>query len=159
MSLAQSALDINSSGAKIIEYVSFFLGNQYVGIPVLDVQEVIPPQVITSVPHSPEAVVGLLNLRGQIVTAIDLRTRLNMEKRDADADYKNVIVRSGSELFSLMVDSVGDVLSLKQKDLASAPATLSEEWSLCSEGVYPLEKKLLIALNIEKIINLNETGE
>ena len=94
------------------DYVSIFIAGQMFGIPVLQVQDVLGPQRITRIPLAPPEVAGSLNLRGRIVTAIDVRTRLKLPKNAEGKESMSVVVDQGGEQYSLLVDNVGEVLSL-----------------------------------------------
>lgn len=139
------------------EYVSFFVENQLLGISVLKVQEVIPMQAITPIPKSIPSVAGLLNLRGQIVTAVDLRERLGLSRKENDQDGMSVIVENGGELFSFIVDAVGDVIAVARNKFASPPATLAYHWKQCCEGVFQLEKGLLVVLDVKSLLTINNS--
>ncbi len=135
-----------------VEYVSFSVANQLLGISVTQVREVLPPQPITRVPLAPPYVAGLLNLRGQIITAVDLRCRLGLPPRGPDESFMNIIVEDGDELFSLVADSVGDVIAVAMEKFADAPPTLDETWKRCCDGVFRLQKGLLVVVNIPAIL-------
>ncbi len=138
------------------DYVTIWLDGQMCGIPVLEVQDVLSRQVITEVPLSPAAVAGVLNLRGQIVTAIDLRKRLNLQRREDDAEEMNIVVEYQSEPYSLIIDKVGDVLSLSDEAYEKNPVTLEPCWQGVSNGIYRLEEDLLVVLDIEKLLTFGE---
>ena len=110
------------------EFVTFRLADQWLGIPVLIVQEVLVAQRIARVPMAPPTIAGFLNLRGQIVTAVDLRTALGLPARAADTEYMNVVVRHESELFAFLVDEVGDVVSVADEAIDAPLATLDARW-------------------------------
>ncbi len=134
--------------------VSVRVGTQGFGIPVLQVQDVIAQTAINRVPLAPPEVAGSLNLRGRIVTAIDMRRRLGMAPRGSDEPFMSVIVERHSELYALIVDDVGDVLWLPGSQHEPPPATLSAAWrGLCS-GLYRLDGELLLALQIEEVLAL-----
>ena len=139
------------------DYVTIWLDGQICGIPVLEVQDVLSKQVITKVPQAPAAVAGVLNLRGQIVTAINLRKRLNLSEREDDAQEMNVVVEYENEPYSLIIDKVGDVLSLSEDAFEKNPVTLEACWQSVSNGIFRLETELLVLLDIEKILTLGET--
>src|SRR3546814_8670073 len=103
------------------EYVSVTVASQRLGIPVLLVQDVLRAQPLTRIPLAPPEIAGSLNLRGRIVTAVDVRTRLGLPPRDKDAPFMNVVVEHDGELYSLIVDSVGDVLGLTSDTYESNP--------------------------------------
>jgi chemotaxis signal transduction protein/truncated hemoglobin YjbI len=135
--------------------VSIRIGKQAFGVPVLKVQDVIAQAAINLVPLAPREVAGSLNLRGRIVTAVDMRLRLNMEPRRADEGFMSVIVERNGELYALLVDDVGDVLWLPQSQHEPPPVTLSSNWrGLCS-GLYRLEGELLLVLDIGEILTLS----
>ena len=145
-----------TSGAEPTQgLVSIRIGAQTFGVPVLKVQDVIAQTAINRVPLGPPEVAGSLNLRGRIVTAIDMRRRLRMPDRTPGDSFVSIIVEHGGELYALLVDDVGDVLWLSSVDHEPAPVTLSAHWrSLCS-GLYRLESELLLVLNVENVLNLN----
>ena len=135
--------------------VSIRVGAQTFGVPVLKVQDVIAQTAINRVPLGPPEVAGSLNLRGRIVTAIDMRRRLRMPDRSRDDSFVSIIVDNGGELYALLVDDVGDVLWLSASDHEPNPVTLSAHWrSLCS-GLYRLDGELLLVLNVGQVLALN----
>lgn len=135
-------------------FVSIRVGAQWFGVPVLRVQDVIAQTAISRVPLAPPAVAGSLNLRGRIVTAIDLRHRLKIEPREDGALYMSVIVDRGGELYALIVDDVGDVLWLSDAVFEANPVTLSPHWRALCGGLYRLDGELLLVLDIERILSL-----
>jgi purine-binding chemotaxis protein CheW len=135
------------------DYVSITIGGQLFGIPVLQVQDVLGPQRITRIPLAPPEVAGSLNLRGRIVTAIDLRTRLHLPKRSDGGESMSVVVDQDGEPYSLLVDGVGEVLSLSGVTYERNPATLDANWRDVSVGVHRLDGKLLIILDIKRLLD------
>jgi len=135
------------------EFVTITVGNQLCGIDVLKVQDVLGPQQITPVPLAPTEVSGLLNLRGRIVTAIDLRRRLGLEEPTAGDRGMSVVVEHNGELYSLTVDSVGEVLRFPVDSFERNPATLDPLWRRFSEGVYRLNEGLLVVLNDDSLLD------
>jgi purine-binding chemotaxis protein CheW len=135
--------------------VSIRVGSQNAGVPVLKVQDVIAQKTINRVPISPPEVAGSLNLRGRIVTAIDMRIRLKMEPRAPEATFMAVIVEHGHELYALIVDEVYDVLWLKQDDYEPSPVTLPPHWRAVCSGVYRLESGLLAVLDVDQVLDLS----
>lgn len=148
--MTQNTLD---TAAETREFVTIMLGSQLCGIDVLKVQDVLGPQKITPVPLAPVEVSGLLNLRGRIVTAIDLRRRLGLEERGEDDPGMSVVVEHNGELYSLTVDSVGEVLRFPVDSFERNPATLDTLWRRFSDGVYRLEKGLLVVLNDDGLLD------
>lgn len=134
-------------------FVSVTVGRQVLGVPVLRVQDVIAETTINRIPLAPPEVAGSLNLRGRIVTAIDLRRRLRMPDRTDERPNISVIVERGGELYALLVDDVGDVLWLAADQYEPAPTTLSGHWRSLCEGLYRLEGELLLVLNIDQVLN------
>ena len=127
------------------------------GIPVRVVRDVLGPQAITRIPLAPPEVAGSLNLRGRIVTAVDLRRRLGLPARGADAAQPmSVVVEHGTDLYSLLADGVGDVVPLAAQGFAPNPPTLDAAWRETSRGVHrdvPGEEgRLLIVLDVERVL-------
>ena len=141
--------DLNKS-----DYVTIWLDGQMCGIPVLEVHDVLSKQVMTKIPKSPAAIAGVLNLRGQIVTAIDLRKRLNLADREDSNAEMNVVVEYQAEPYSLIIDKVGDVLSLSNDAFEKNPVTLEACWQEVSTGIFRLEEELLVILDIEKLLTV-----
>ncbi len=135
------------------EFVTMFIAGQMFGIPVLQVQDVLGPQKITRVPLAPPEVAGSLNLRGRIVTAIDVRVRLGLPPRDGGKDM-SIVADHGGEFYSLIVDQVGEVMSLPAADYEKNPSTLDERWREVSDGIYRLKDSLLIILDVQRLLRL-----
>jgi purine-binding chemotaxis protein CheW len=135
------------------DFVTMLIEGQMFGIPVLTVQDVLGPQKITRIPLAPREVAGSLNLRGRIVTAIDVRLRLDLNRRKDEDKGMSVVVELGGELYSLMVDSVGKVLSLPVAKFERNPPTLDQKWREFSLGIYRLEGKLLVVLDVGKLLD------
>ncbi|MEW5702978.1 MAG: chemotaxis protein CheW [Pseudomonadota bacterium] len=135
------------------EFVTMLVDDQMFGIPVLDVQDVLGPQKLTWVPLASKEVAGVLNLRGRIVTAIDVRKRLGLPASKEKQSGMSIVVARGEELYSLVVDSVGEVLNLPPDAHERPPATLDPLWSEISSGVYRLDKTLLIVLDVSRLLD------
>jgi len=139
------------------DFVTMTIHNQMFGIPVLTVQDVLAAQVITKIPRAPPEVAGALNLRGRIVTAIDVRTRLHLPPRPKELGKgMNIVVEHEGELYSLIIDVVGEVLSLPVSDYERSPATLDPLWRDVSSGVYRLDGQLLIVLDVNRLLNFKK---
>lgn len=137
------------------EFLTFMIEGQRFGIPILQVQDVLGRQKVTCVPLAPSEVAGSLNLRGRIVTAINVKKRLGIkENPDHDDNYMDmsVVVEHDHELYSLVIDSVSDVMRFEKGEIESTPPTLDPVWRDISDGIFRLDKELLIILNIEKLI-------
>jgi purine-binding chemotaxis protein CheW len=145
------ALAIGSGDYR--DYVTMSIADQLFGIPVLKVQDVLGPQTITRVPLAPPEVAGSLNLRGRIVTAIDVRLRLSLERRQNEKPAMSVVVEHDGELYSLLVDTVGEVLSLNVKDYQRNPPTLNPRLREFSDGIYRLNGSLLMVLSVASLLN------
>lgn len=139
------------------DYVTMFIDGQMFGIAVLTVQDVLGPQKITRIPLAPREVAGSLNLRGRIVTAIDVRLRLGLKRADEDNKGMSVVVEQSGELYSLMVDQVGEVLSLPVAKFERNPPTLDPMWREFSAGIYRLDDKLLVVLDVAKLLDFNKS--
>lgn len=143
---------------ELLEFVTFRLAAQWLGVPVLMVQEVLVAQRIARVPLAPREVAGFLNLRGQIVTAVDLRTRLALEPRADSDEIMNVVVRHEGELFSFLVDEVGDVLSVRADSLEVPPPTLDSRWRLACTGIIRRDRGLLFVVNADELLRLDSAA-
>jgi purine-binding chemotaxis protein CheW len=139
------------------DFVTMFIDNQMFGLPVLTVQDVISTQKITRIPLAPKEVAGSLNLRGRIVTAIGVRLRLGLPPSPNRETNMSVVVEIGGELYSLMVDSVGEVLSLPAAAFERNPPTLDPLWREFSVGIYRLDGKLLVVLDINRLLDLSKS--
>ena len=105
-------------------------------------------------PVWPPAVVGSLNLRGRIVTSVDLRVRFGLQQSDVGQDRISIVVEHHGDPYSLIIDSVGEVLALSSKTLERAPATLDASWSSFSNGIYRLDDDLLLELDIDSVLDI-----
>jgi purine-binding chemotaxis protein CheW len=146
-------------GGEARDFVTVVIGGQLFGIPVLQVQDVLGPQRITRIPLAPPEVAGSLNLRGRIVTAIDIRTRLGLPPIEGGKQRMSVVVDLGGELYSLMVDTVGEVLSLPAANYERNPATLDARWREVSAGIYRLDGTLLVVLDVERLLDISMRSE
>ena len=140
--------------ASLKQYCTFFVDNIFLAIDVLQVQEVIRFQEMTRVPTAPGVVRGLINLRGQIVTAIDLRQRLDLPAAPQDHRPINVVVRTDDGAVSLLVDEIGDVLELDDQAREAPPETIPPVIRDVIEGIYHLKKRLLLVLDPDRVVNL-----
>jgi len=142
--------------SDLVQLATFYLENELFGIDALHVQEIMSYQEITSVPLAPDYVKGLINLRGQIVTVIDLRRRLGFEPLDNDTTSMNLIVQSDEGLMSVFVDQIGNVLDLKSDRLKPAPGTIRGVAVHYIQAVCQLEEELLIVLDIDSVLQLTQ---
>ena len=143
----------SSDVAKSTEKVLIFrVSNQPFGIPALTIQDIIGPQSIARIPLAPAFIAGALNLRGRIVTAIDLHNVLALGPSD-HAKRLNIVVRACGELYDLCVDDVGDVVEMSLNELEPNPSTWPEAWRRLSNGIFKLKDELTVILNVEQLIN------
>ena len=140
--------------AGTIQYATFLLDGLYFGIEVLNVQEVIRHQDMTPVPLAPPMVRGLINLRGQIVTALDLRTRLGLSPRTDGDMPMNVVVRTPDGVVSLLVDEIDDVVEAPAEQFEAAPDTVRSGLAQLVRGVYKLPTRLLLILDVEQAVSV-----
>lgn len=128
------------------------VADQLCGVPVLVVRDVLGPQSITPIPLAPAEIEGAMNLRGRIVTAIDLRRRLGLPPRPAGVQPMSIVVEDGAELYAMLADAVGDVVPLAASDRAANPPTLDPLWREVSRGVHRRDGQLLILLDVERLL-------
>jgi purine-binding chemotaxis protein CheW len=140
------------------DFVTVHIGDQLFGIPISLVQDVFQPQRITSVPLSHPDIAGVLNLRGRIVTAIDCRSRLGIGRRTETGPRMAVGIEHQSESYGLVIDKVGEVLSLSAQQFEANPANLDPKWRGVSKGVYRLDGKLLVVLDVASLLDLEKAA-
>ncbi|MHB1297458.1 MAG: chemotaxis protein CheW [Gemmatimonadaceae bacterium] len=135
------------------QYSTFLVCGHLFGVDVTRVQEVIRPMAMTCVPSAPVVVRGLINLRGQIVTALDLRVRLGLGAHADDAMPMNVVVRADDGVVALLVDEIGDVLSADPAAWEHAPSTLPPSVRDLIPGAYKLDGRLLLQLDVDRVLD------
>ncbi|MBL8818252.1 MAG: chemotaxis protein CheW [Planctomyces sp.] len=135
-------------------FCTFRVGNLHLGVEVLRVQEVIRAQKMTRIPGSSEVVRGLMNLRGQIVTALDLRRRLDLPETDTADGQMNVVVRTSDGPVSLLVNEIGDVLVVDRDQFEPPPETLLGSTRDLIAGSYKLDGRLLLVLNLDAVMKV-----
>jgi purine-binding chemotaxis protein CheW len=136
------------------QFSTFFVADMFFGVDVLQVQEVLRAQQMSPVPQAPDVIEGLINLRGQIVTAIDMRRRLELEPRSGDQAPMNMVVRTSDGAVSLLVDEIGDVLDMDATTFERTPEGLDPAARELIRGVYKLKDRLLLVLDTEKAIEV-----
>lgn len=136
------------------QYATFIVHDLFLGVDVLKVQEVLRYQQMTPVPRADGVIEGLINLRGQIVTAFDMRRRLGLPARPEDKEPMNVVVRNDDGAVSLLVDEIGDVIEVDSEDFETPPETISRAAREVIEGVYKLPDRLLLVLSAEKALKI-----
>lgn len=136
------------------QYCTFWVDELFFGVAVDEVQEVIRHQPMTRVPRAHDAVSGLINLRGQIVTAVDLRVRLGLPSRDPERLPMNVIVRSRGEIVSILVDDIGDVIDVADLELQPVPSTMPVVVRDVVHGVRILPSEILLVLDADRALDV-----
>lgn len=136
------------------DFVTFIVNRQLFGVPVLNVQDILSPDRIASIPLAPPEVKGSINLRGRIVTVIDVRVRLGLDKREEGQIGMGVTVEHQNELYTLLVDSVGDVISLSTEYYENNPSTLDPLWREFADGVYRLDGRLMVVLDVSRLLEI-----
>lgn len=152
------AAPVSDTGRRVQRFCTFWVGDQHYGLDVESVREVLKSQSTTLVPAASRTIHGLINLRGEIVTAIDLRRRLDLPECDGEVPTMNVVVSLDGEVVSLIVDSVGDVVDLPLDALVAAPATVPPVVRDMTVGVYRQDGGLLQILDASRLVP-DEDGE
>lgn len=153
MSRTDNSANLDSSQSLNRQYSTFTAGGLFLGIEVLRVQEVLRYLEMTRIPSAPEVIQGLINLRGQIVTAVDMRSRMGLPRRSGGEPPMNVVVRSDDGAVSLLVDEIGDVVEVTAEAYEPTPDNLPREQRELIEGVYKLEGRLLLVLDTERVLH------
>ena len=149
-SAAVAAAQLQESGDEGNLYLTVKIGVQPFGIPVLCVHDVLAAQKVTRVPLAPPEIAGALNLRGRIVTVIDVPKKLGLPDRGDSDPGMYVVIEHQGELYSLMVDNVGEVMSPPAQSFEQNPANMEPGWRDVSKGVYRLDGELLVLLDIDR---------
>lgn len=137
------------------EYITATLGEQTFGVPILRVQDVFIPERLTRVPLAPPEIAGVLNLRGRIVTLIDLRRRLGLGPREANGEPEMAIgIELRGESYGLLVDDVGEVLKLDADMREANPLNLDLRLAQVSAGIHRLEAQLLMVLDVDRVLDI-----
>jgi purine-binding chemotaxis protein CheW len=137
------------------QFSTFFVADLFFAVDVLNVQEVLRFQQMTPVPQAPEVIEGLINLRGQIVTAIDMRRSLGLPPRGGDKSPMNIVVRTSDGAVSLLVDEIGDVLDVDAAAYERPPENLDPAARQLIRGIYKLQGRLLLVLDAERTVELS----
>jgi purine-binding chemotaxis protein CheW len=154
--MSEQAAEHSALNDQSKDFLTVFIAGQTFGIPILQIQDVLGEQSVTKVPLAPPEVAGSLNLRGRVVTAINARSRLGIDPiKDGEKNLgkMSVVVEHGNELYSLIIDRVGDVVTLKDENFEKTPATLDPAWKDISAGIYMQERDLLVILDVPKFLD------
>lgn len=136
------------------EFVTFTVAGQLFGLPIARVQDVFKPARITRVPLAAVEIAGVLNLRGRIVTVIEMRHRLGVKRREAGDAPMAIGIEAKGESFGLLVDTIGEVLKLAEADREQNPINLDRKLATLSAGVYRLDGQLLVVLDVDRVLDL-----
>ena len=139
---------------QFTEYVTVIIGDQLFGLPIGRVQDMFVPERLTRVPLSPPDVAGVLNLRGRIVTAIDMRCRLDLAKRADGQPVMAIGIDTRGESYGLLVDAVGEVMKFPDSACEAKPANLDRRWARVASGVIRLEGQLLVVLDVDRVLDI-----
>jgi purine-binding chemotaxis protein CheW len=141
---------------NIVELATFYIGDALCGMNILKVQEINKLMKMTKVPQAPDYVLGILNLRGQIVTIIDLGKKLGLGETDISLDPRNIIVNSSGSYVGLLVRKIGDVVEADMKKLEASPANMRGIQGEYFTGVYKTQSNLIGILDIDKVLSIDE---
>jgi purine-binding chemotaxis protein CheW len=136
------------------EYVTVTIGDHLFGLPIFRVQDVFVPDRLTRVPLAPPEVAGVLNLRGRVVTAIEMRSRLDLGVREKDAPVMAIGIEMKGESYGLLVDAVGEVKALRNAACEVKPANLDPRLSRVAAGIYRLEGQLMVVLDVDRVLDI-----
>jgi purine-binding chemotaxis protein CheW len=145
-------------GADYTEFVTFTTAGQLFGVPIGRVQDVFKPSRITRVPLAGAEIAGVLNLRGRIVTMVDLRRRLDLERGESDLPPIAIGIEAKGESFGLLVDAIGEVLNLPNAECGAVRVNLDRKLAAVSAGVCRLDGHLLVVLDIDRVLDLRTEG-
>jgi purine-binding chemotaxis protein CheW len=143
----------------VIQWVTFRLDNEVYGIDVMQVQEVLRVSEIAPVPGAPNYVLGIINLRGNVVTVIDTRIRFGLSQNEIDDSSRIVIIESDGNVVGVLVDSVAEVVDLKRSEIESSPNVGNDESSRYIQGVATVNEQLLILVDINKLLSEDEWSD
>jgi purine-binding chemotaxis protein CheW len=143
-----------------LDYVTVTVGGQLLGLPIARVQDVFIATRITPVPLAPREIIGLINLRGRVVTAVCMRRRMGHADAQAVLDSAEeheltaVGIDQGGEAFALIVDSVGEVMRLSRATFEPVPIHLDRAWAALAKGVHRLDDRLLVVIDVDAVLNI-----
>ena len=150
---------VESANDSISQWVTFYLDSEKYGINVMSVQEVLRITDIAPVPGAPHYVLGIINLRGNVVTVIDTRTRFGLSEKESDDATRIVIIESENQVIGILVDSVAEVVDLRKSDIETTPNVGNDESSKYIQGVSSQGEQLLILIDVDKLLTEEEWDE
>ena len=148
------ATEKDSAADMTTEYVTVTIGDHLFGLPISRVQDVFVPERLTRVPLAPPEVAGILNLRGRVVTAIDMRKRLDLGGRAKDQPVMAIGIEFRNESYGLLVDAVGEVMALRNSACEAKPANLDPRLNKVAAGIYRLEGHLMVVLDVDRVLDI-----
>jgi purine-binding chemotaxis protein CheW len=150
---------MNAASENDVEFVTATVGGQLFGLPIWRVQDVFKPEGLTRVPLAATEIAGLLNLRGRIVTVIDLRRRLDFEAQDRGGDLLAVGIEHKGESYGLLIESIGEVLKLSAASREDNPVNLDPRLARVSAGVHRLDGRLLVVLDVDRVLDVGPVAQ
>jgi purine-binding chemotaxis protein CheW len=145
---------MNAASENVVEYVTATVGGQLFGLPISRVQDVFKPEGLTRVPLAAPEIAGLLNLRGRIVTVVDLRRRLDFEAQDRGGAPLAVGIEHKGESYGLLIETIGEVLKLAATGRENNPVNLDPRLARVSAGVHRLDGRLLVVLDVDRVLDV-----
>ena len=152
-------MTMTAATEHVTEYVTATIGGQLFGLPISRVQDVFSPDRLGRVPLAPPEIAGVLNLRGRIVTAIDMRRRLDLRELDEGRPRMAVGIECNGESYGLLIEEIGEVLKLVTNSLEDNPANLDARLARVSAGVHRLEGRLLVVLDVDRVLDIDAHQE
>jgi purine-binding chemotaxis protein CheW len=152
------AIANDSTADLFTEYVTVTIGDHMFGLPIFRVQDVFVPDRLTRVPLAPPEVAGILNLRGRVVTAIDMRSRLDFGEREAGKPVMAIGIEFKGESYGLLVDAVGEVMQLHNSACEAKPTNLDPRLSRVAAGIYRLEGQLMVVLDVDRVLDIKNVA-
>ena len=152
------AIADDSIADLLTEYVTVTIGDHMFGLPIFRVQDVFVPVGLTRVPLAPPEVAGILNLRGRVVTAIDMRSRLDFGEREPGTPVMAIGIELKGESYGLLVDAVGEVMQLHNSACEAKPANLDPRLSRVAAGIYRLEGQLMVVLDVDRVLDIRNSA-
>ena len=147
-------MNTENAQQNLTEYVTAMIGGQLFGLPIVRVQDVFIPERLTRVPLAPPEIAGVLNLRGRIVTLIDLRRRFGLGQREDGNSSMAIDVESRGESYGLLIDGVGEVLKLDDAAREPNPINLDQRLARVSAGIHRLDGQLLIVVDVDRVLDI-----
>ncbi len=147
------------TGGPVTQWVTFSLADETYGIEVMSVQEVLPMSEIAPVPGAPPYVLGIINLRGNVVTVIDTRMRFGLDSRESDQTSRILVIETGNNIAGILVDSVAEVINVSEEEIDTAPNVGNEESSKYIHGVVSRGEELLILVDVRTLLSRDEWEE